>query len=176
MSDCTIPTLYIPAGLNNDEKLPVTSPITRIEIPTLDLNKIVKYVPFDGFTWLIKGLRSEVVWMGNTSWSELGGNTSLSAHVTFGDGTDDPFKYLEDLKDGEIVKLYPEQNVYTNKAYDREVVSESDSSVIEPTEQAQLTLITCTDLRIGFRTYLKWLIVYSDLVKVQPLENQISSI
>jgi hypothetical protein len=63
LSDSTIPTPNIPAGLNNDEKLPVTSPITRIEIPTLDLDKIVKYVHFDGLTWLIKGLRSEVVWM-----------------------------------------------------------------------------------------------------------------
>jgi len=71
--------------------------------------------------------------------------------------------------------LYTEQNVYTYKVHDREVVSESDSSVLEPAEQAQLTLITCTDWRIGLGTYLKRLIVYSDVVKVQPLENQISS-
>jgi hypothetical protein len=61
--------------LNIDGKLPDTSPTTRIEIPTLDLDTIVKYVPFEGFAWLIKGLRSEVVWMGITFWSGLGGNT-----------------------------------------------------------------------------------------------------
>ncbi len=72
--------------------------------------------------------------------ARTGDNTDLSAHVTLGDSTDYPFKHLEDLKDGEIVKLYPEQNVYTNKVHDREVVSESNSSVIEPAEQAQLIL------------------------------------
>ncbi len=140
MPDYPIPTPYIPSGLNIHGKLPDTSPITRIENPTLDLDTIVKYVPFDGFTWRIKCLISEVVWMGNTSWPGLGGNTDLSAHVTLGDSTDYPFKHLEDLKDGEIVKLYPEQNVYTNKVHDREVVSESNSSVIEPAEQAQFIL------------------------------------
>jgi len=123
LPDYPIPTPYIPAGLNIDGKLPDTSPTTRIEIPTLDLDTIVKYVPFDGFAWLIKGLRSEVVWMGNTSWSGLGDNTSLFAHVTLGDGNDGPFKHLEDLKDDESVKLYTEQNVYTYKVHDREVVS-----------------------------------------------------
>ncbi|MFC2055165.1 sortase [Chloroflexota bacterium] len=175
LPDYPIPTPYIPAGLNIDGKLPDTSPITHIEIPALDLDTIVKYVPFDGFTWLIKGLRSEVVWMGNTSWPGLGGNTGVSAHVTLGDGTDGPFKYLEELKDGEIVKLYTEQNVYTYKVHDREVVSESDSSVLEPAEGARLTLITCTDWHMGLGKYQKRLIVYSDLVEVQPLENQISS-
>ncbi|MFC2043343.1 sortase [Chloroflexota bacterium] len=175
LPDYPIPTPYIPAGLNIDGKLPDTSPITHIEIPALDLDTIVKYVPFDGFTWLIKGLRSEVVWMGNTSWPGLGGNTGLSAHVTLGDGTDGPFRHLEDLRDGEIVKLYTEQNVYTYKVHDREVVPESDSSVLEPAEQARLTLITCTDWHIGLGAYQKRLIVYSDLVEVQPLENKISS-
>lgn len=175
LPDYPIPTPYIPAGLNVDGKLPDTSPITRIEITALDLDTIVKYVPFDGFTWLIKGLRSEVIWMGNTSWPGLGGNTGVSAHVTLGDGTDGPFRHLEDLKDGEIVKLYTEQNVYTYKVHDREVVSESDSSVLEPAEQAQLTLITCTDWHMGLGTYQKRLIVYSDLIEVQPIEIQISS-
>jgi sortase A len=95
--------------------------------------------------------------------------------VTLGDGTDGPFRHLEDLEDGEIVKLYTEQNVYTYKVHDREVVSESDTSVLEPAEGAQLTLITCTDWHIGLGTYQKRLIVYSDLVEVQPLEIQISS-
>jgi LPXTG-site transpeptidase (sortase) family protein len=175
LPDYPIPTPYIPAGLNVDGKLPDTSPITRIEIPALELDTIVKYVPFDGFTWLIKGLRSEVIWMGNTSWPGLGGNTGVSAHLTLDDGTDGPFRHLEDLKDGEIVKLYTEQNVYTYKVHDQEVVSESDTSVLEPAEQARLTLITCTDWHIGLGTYQKRLIVYSDLVEVQPLEIQISS-
>jgi len=116
LSDYPIPTPYIPAGLHIDGILPDTSPITRIEIPTLDFDTFVKCVPFDGFTWLIEGLRSEVVWMGNMSWSGMGGNTDLSAHVTFGDGDDGHFKHLEDLKDGEIANCIP-NGMFTLRKY-----------------------------------------------------------
>jgi hypothetical protein len=66
-----------------------TSPVNRIIIPVLAVDKIVKYVPYDGFTWMIAGLQQEVAWLGDTSWPGLGSNTALAAHVTLRTGAED---------------------------------------------------------------------------------------
>jgi len=36
------------------------------------MDTVVKYVPYDGLTWLIAGLQQEIAWMGDTSWPGLG--------------------------------------------------------------------------------------------------------
>jgi LPXTG-site transpeptidase (sortase) family protein len=169
LPDYPLPTPDIPAELLLNGETPDTSPLTRIEIPELDLDTIVKYVPFDGLTWLITGLQEEIVWMGDTSWPGLGGNTGLSGHLTLGDGSDGPFKDLADLEPGDVVKLYTEQNEYTYLVREQEIVSDTDFSVVESTDKAQITLITCADWHVGMGVYLSRLVVYSNLIDVQPI-------
>jgi sortase (surface protein transpeptidase) len=49
------------------------------------------------------------------------------------------------------------------------IVAESDLWVTEPTENPQLTLITCTDWNRDFQLYLKRLIIFADLVRSDPI-------
>jgi LPXTG-site transpeptidase (sortase) family protein len=151
-----------------------TSPVVRIIIPELDVDTVVKYVPFKGFTWLIAGLKDEIAWMGDTSWPGLGSNTGLAGHVTLKDGSDGPFKHLFDLASGEEVILHTEENIYTYRVHERVVVDASDLTVTEPSEVSQLSLITCTGWDSGKRKYQERLVVTAELVKVEPQRKQIS--
>jgi len=148
-----------------------TSAITRISIPAMRLVTNVKYVPFGGGTWLISGLKQEVAWMGNTSWPGVGGNTGLAGHVDLVTGARGPFWNLKDLKAGDEVILQTQKKVYTYKVRSQAVVDDHDLSVIEPTSKPQLTLITCTGWDTSLRVYLQRLVVFADLLNVQPIAS-----
>ena len=173
LPDYPIPTPALVTG--NEEISFDISPIQRIVISSIDLDTIVKYVPYDGLSWKIAGLNTEVVWMGDTSWPGLGGNTGLSAHLSLPDGSDGPFRHLSELKEGDIVELYTVENKYIYSVRSQEVVSESDLSVLQSTDQSQITMITCTDWNEAMDSYLNRLIVYSDLVDIQPVGQPKSS-
>jgi sortase A len=126
-------------------------------------------VPYDGITWLISGLQQEVAWMGNTSWPGLGSNTGLAGHVTVAGMGDGPFRHLDELPDGELVLIYTEQNIYTYQVRESEVTDDSDMSVALPSNNPQITLITCVNWDQDSRTYLNRLVVVADLVSTEPL-------
>ena len=147
-----------------------TSPVKRLVLPSLGIDTIVKYVPFDGITWQIAGLKQEVAWMGDTSWPGLGSNTALAGHVTLRTGEDGPFRYLDELQPEDRVRVYTEHNVYTYKVREKLVVDETDLSVVQSTEDSLLTLITCTGWDAGIRYYLKRLVVVADLENIEPIK------
>ena len=171
LPDFPVPSPTIEATAGPTEKQPDTSEITRISIPALNLDTVVKYVPFDGYSWMIAGLNQEIAWMGETSWPGLGGNTALAGHVTLRSGADGPFRYLSDLGYGDEVHIYTEENEYVYQVREQQTVSEGDLSVVDPSEQPRLTLITCTEWSKDAKMYLSRLVVVSDLVKVDPLVN-----
>jgi LPXTG-site transpeptidase (sortase) family protein len=160
------PTL-IPQG--EDGSTPDISPVVRIAIPSIGVDTKVAYVPFDGQTWMIQGLREEVAWMGDTSWPGLGSNTGLAGHITVRDLGAGPFRYLEDVLQNEMVYLYTEKNMYSYSIRDKKVVGQDDLSVVAATEGSQITLITCLEWDDNLRIYLKRLAVIADLVRTDPL-------
>lgn len=169
LPDYPIPTPSIITPPKENEAQLDVSPVNRIILPALGVDTVVKYVPFEGLTWLIGGLQQEVAWMGDTSWPGLGGNIGLAGHITLPNGVDGPFRHLANLVTGDEISVYTEQNIYTYRTREQRVVGDTDFSVLESTNDAQLTLITCTDWdsEIGF--YLKRLVVFADLVDVEPL-------
>jgi len=169
LPDYPVPTPTVVETAQEDDGLPDTSSVERIVIPALALDTIVKYVPFSEFTWLIAGLRQEIAWMGETSWPGLGGNTGLAGHVTLGDGSDGPFRHLEELEAGDEIKLYTGKNEYTYRVREKTVVKDTNFSVVEKTENSQITLITCTGWNQAARMYLERLIIYADLEDTSPL-------
>ncbi|HWQ84085.1 MAG TPA: sortase, partial [Anaerolineales bacterium] len=172
----TIPTptvIITPAAEGSAVKPPDTTAITRLVIPALGVDNIVKYVPYDGATWLISGLQDEIAWMGDTSWPGLGSNTALAGHVTLRDGSDGPFRNLKDLMAGDVVKVYTEENVYTYQVREQRIVNDYDLSAVSASEASQLTLITCSGWDSEIRLYISRLVVASDLVEVNPLDRAV---
>ena len=166
LPDYPIPSPTSQPAFGPDGGPPDSSAITRIIIPDLGLDTVVKFVPFDGKTWLIGGLRQEVAWMGNTSWPGLGSNTGLAGHVDLADGSDGPFWNLKELKPGDPITLYAGNKKYTYQVRQQFEVDETDLSVIQPSTEPQITLITCTGWDAALRVYLRRLIVFADLVTV----------
>ncbi len=164
-----VPTPVITITPQPGEVGPDTSDVTRIVIPILNLDTVVKYVPYDGFSWLISGLREEVAWMGNTSWPGLGSNTGLAGHVTVAGLGDGPFRHLDELSVGELVLVYTEQNIYTYQVRESKLTDDGDMSVTLPSETPQISLITCADWDQDTRTYLHRLVVIADLLQSEPL-------
>ena len=178
----TATPLYLPEfDIPTPTSLPLTGPgggspdssaATRLVIPKMGLDTIIKYVPYSGSTWLISGLKQEIAWMGDTSWPGLGGNTGLAGHVDLVTGAKGPFWNLKDLKKGDEITLYTQKNIYTYQVRTQTVVADDDLSVIQPTDKPQITLITCTIWDPELRMYLKRLVVYADLLNVRPLTSQ----
>jgi LPXTG-site transpeptidase (sortase) family protein len=165
-----IPSPTLAATPGPEEKVPDTSPIRWMSIPSLGMaNAKVAYVPFEGNTWLIEGLREEIAWMGDTSWPGLGGNTGLAAHVTVRGLGNGPFRYISDLVSGDAIVLYTEKNIYTYAVQDKKVVADTDLSVIEQEGDARVTLITCINWSEELHDYLDRLVVTANLVKVEPI-------
>lgn len=148
---------------------PDTTQITRIVIPSRSVDAEVVFIPFDGLTWSLTGLRQQVAWLGDTSWPGLGGNTALAGHVLLRGGQLGPFYYLEKMKPGEEIIIYTERNVYTYTVRERRVVAPTDMYVLDPTGSPQLTLITCTAWDAEAKTYTQRQVVFADLVNVVPI-------
>ena len=169
LPDYPVPSPVVTITPKPGETGPDTSEVVRIIIPAMQLDTVVKYVPYDGFTWLINGLRQEIAWMGNTSWPGLGGNTGLAGHVTVAGMGDGPFRHLDELTIGEMVVLYTEKNIYTYQVRGSRVTDGGDMSVTLPTDNPQISLITCVDWDDASQTYLNRLVVIADLVRSEPI-------
>jgi LPXTG-site transpeptidase (sortase) family protein len=169
LPDYPIPTPDITVTPSPGQTEPDTSPVVRIVIPAMFLDTVVKYVPYDGSTWLINGLRQEIAWMGDTSWPGLGSNTGLAGHITVAGMGDGPFRHLDELPAGELVLLYTERNIYTYQVRASQVTDAGDMSVTLPTDNPQISLITCIDWDDETDTYLNRLVVIADLVRSEPI-------
>ncbi len=177
----SLPDYPIPAptaqleNQQSEEELDLT-PVERIVIPSLGLDTIVKYVPFDGLSWMIAGLKQEIAWMGDTSWPGLGGNVGLAGHVTLRDGSNGPFRNLEQLGFADLISLYTQENIYTYLVREKQVVDDTDLSVVEASENPLVTLITCTGWDAELGLYRKRLVVFAELVEINPIKDRELSI
>lgn len=169
LPDYPVPTpSFVPTPQNTEVPLDDTPPV-RLLIPDLGIDTVVKYVPYEGDTWLISGLKQEVAWLGETSWPGLGGNTGLAGHVTLNSGENGPFRYLDQLTAGSVITLFTEKNIYNYKIRHSKVVDATDASVLSPTTQPSITLITCTNWDKDLHEYVKRFIVFADLDTTVPI-------
>jgi LPXTG-site transpeptidase (sortase) family protein len=160
------------AGAYREETPKDFSPVTRLVIPVLNVDAEVRYIPFEDETWDVSELGLDIAWLGGTSSPGLESNTVLAGHVTamfLGNG---PFRYLNSLHPGDLVRVYTEWNVYTYAVREQMVVKPNDSMVVGATEKAQLTLITCTGWNDEYGVYTSRRAVFADLVSVDSLAEQ----
>ena len=172
LPDYPVPSPMAVLTASPDGSLPDTSNVTRLVIPSVGVDHIVKYVPYDGNSWMIAGLREEIAWMGDTSWPGLGSNTGLAGHVTLRDGSNGPFFYLPEIAVGDEVVLYTEKMIYSYQVRELRHVEEYDLSVVQASTSPQLTLVTCVDWDNDLKSYLRRLVVVAELVSEKPINQQ----
>ncbi len=147
---------------------PLISPVTRLVIPALNLDANVQYVPLQNGTWDLESITNNIAWLGNTSRPDIGGNTVLAGHITYAPYTNGPFLYLSRLKPGDVIYVYTTMNVFTYKVKEQKVIQPDDLSVTNPTDNPQITLLTCTNWDPAAQHYDLRRAVIADLVSVSP--------
>ena len=151
------------------------SELVKVIIPKLNVNAYVQTVRFDGVTWDVSKLTSDLGWLENTSLPDAGGNTVLAGHVTLMDGRRGPFFELQSLPEGAMIYLFTDQKMYTYKAAGHLTVLPGDINVLKMDGgKSRLTLLTCTDWSEAQKTYQRRIAVLAELVSVQKINDYTS--
>jgi sortase A len=113
---------------------PGPSQANRIQIPAIGVDAPV--VQGDGWEQLKKGVGQHI----GTANPGENGNIVLSAH---NDIFGEIFRYLEDLEPGDEIVLYTNQRAYTYVITRKIVVEPTEVSVMDPTSEPVITLVSC---------------------------------
>lgn len=125
-------------------------------IPSINLYKSIDMVPITNRTYDLTALGDGVVWAEGTIWND----TSWARTVLFGHTADTfgAFRRLHELQVGDLIIVTTETQVIEYVVFDMVVVDPSAVGWLSPTDQHELTLITCHDnavTRLVVRAHLK---------------------
>jgi len=140
------------------------SPPTRLVLPALDLDAAVVEVPVSNGTWDLAPLTQEIAHLGETAYPGEGSNMVLAGHVTLSRGAG-PFLLLERLQPGDAAIVYAGEQAYTYRVVSKTYVAPDDVSVVQPTSEPILTLLTCTRWDAQNRRYTERVVVIARLVE-----------
>jgi len=120
-------------------------PITRLEIPSIGLDTEVVRAPLisvvGGVTWQVPSFVASHA--ERTGGAGSPGNAVLFGHVT-STSLGNVFEQLHRARPGDSVEVYSDSFKFEYQVVETRVVSRTDLSVIEPTSEATISLITCT--------------------------------
>jgi LPXTG-site transpeptidase (sortase) family protein len=146
------------------------SPLTRIQIPGLNLDTPVNRVRLSGGEWDTSKLGASVGWLESTSRPELGGNTVLIGHLDLKGNIPGPFATLANLTPGMSVIVFSGELAFRYRVIQRMQVDPGDMSVVNPSALPRLTLLTCDaeSWDSAARRYQKLLVVVAERIALAP--------
>ncbi len=117
----------------------------RLIVPKLKLDAAILPVPVVNGEWDVKRIVQEAGWLEGTAGLGEKGNTGLAGHVSLKCCGDGPFRWLETLSPGDEMVVQVGERTYRYRVVEVRVVPPTAVDVLSPTEEATLTLITCTE-------------------------------
>lgn len=113
--------------------------------PTAGISATVIQSYLDGTSWDVRELGAFAGHLQGTAWLNQPGNIVLAGHVELADGRQGVFASIGQLSVGDPIFLTQdgEQRVYAVR--ELRTVNPDDMSVLYPTSDEQLTLITCSN-------------------------------
>ncbi len=141
-------------------------PPTRLVIPILGVDAPVVELPITDNTWDMSGLTYEIAHLGGTAKPGERNNMVLAGHVTLRRGAG-PFLHLERLEPGNTAIVYAGDEVYTYRVVGKSYIAPTDVSIVQPTSDPILTLLTCTNWDAQTRLYHERVAVIAELVEDQ---------
>ena len=141
-------------------------PITRVRLPRLGIDSDVVPSPFvqigDSGTWEVPAFK--VGHAEYTAGAGQTGNAVLFGHVT-SRSLGNVFETLDRARRGDVVELSSGDEDFTYQVVEVKRVSRTDISVVEPTDTAFASLITCTGLWLPqLNDYAERLVVRAELM------------
>lgn len=139
----------------------------RVVIPSLKINTAVVSKPYSELSWDLTTLGQDVALLGNIPNQTSANNVVMAGHVTVRDGSNGPFRYLWKLVPGDQILLEEGNLTYTYTVREQVLVYPDESSVLEDTQDPQLTLITCTTWDEETKSYLRRRVIIAELESVE---------
>lgn len=146
---------------------PVAEPVElsqHLVIPRLGLDAPIVTVGFAGWQWDMSMLRDRIGHLEGTSLPGQPGNIVLAGHVTLYEGGWGPFARLSSLEVGDKVFVVRSNHMLVFQVTETRLVTPVDVSVVFPTPDRRLTLITCSDWSEAENGYLRRHIVVAQQV------------
>ena len=138
-----------------------------LEVPSLGVQNPIVGVPLRGGEWDISWLYRQAGYLQGTKYPTQEGNSALTAHVYLPDGTPGPFVNLHTLKWGDQVILHNNDLVYIYEVRQILRIDPKDPSVLQPSDRAWVTLLTCQGFDEASGQYRWRIAVRAVLMKVE---------
>lgn len=139
------------------------APATRLVIPALGIDAPIVEVPIANKTWNVSLVEHEIAHLGGTAHPGEKNNMVLAGHATLKRGIG-PFFRLESLQPGDIAVVYAGEQPFRYRVLGKRYVLPTEVSVAQPTVDAILTLVTCSNWDAEDRTYRERVAVIAELV------------
>ena len=134
----------------------------RMIIPSLNVHTPLVESAVRGNSWDISTFFDEVAHLEGTASPGTSGNTVIAGHITHARGYG-PFRTLSEIQMGELVIVKDYDVEYTYRVVEMVEVAPNDIEWTHPTDDAMLTLITCSNWNPARRTYLSRIVVRAEL-------------
>jgi sortase A len=146
-------------NFNSDHWQTLTN--VRLILPDVGISTPVTRFPLGQESWEIDPWESKVGHFAGTTWLEAPGNIVLGGHVEYPDNRAGVFADLDNVELGDTVLLRIGVTEKRYQVVEMKLVDQSDLSVLYPTPDAYLTLITCDEASYDAqsKTYGKRLVV-----------------
>jgi LPXTG-site transpeptidase (sortase) family protein len=137
----------VPVAASPTETFPPTPtplpilPAIRIVAPTINLDAKVVESPIVNGEWIVPKFAAGH--LQGTAQPLQGSNVVLSGHVQ-SISSGNVFAKIGNLRTGDVIRLYTNATIITYTVAKIETVPNNDLQVIQPADQEELTLITCT--------------------------------
>ncbi|MCB9457868.1 MAG: sortase [Anaerolineaceae bacterium] len=139
------PTIPPPPAQAQAVLISTPQPRTTLLLPTVGVNMPIIEAYLSGSSWDVAHLGQNVGHLEGTAWFDAPGNVALSGHVELADGRAGVFARLNQINLGDpiFVSFNGQQIQYI--VTEVRVVPPDDISVLYPTLDSRLTLITCSN-------------------------------
>lgn len=140
----------------------------RLEIPKLTVSTSIVGVPLSKDGWDVTWLGDDAGWLNGTAFPTWTGNSVITGHVWDAYNQPGIFADLKKLGYGDLIKVHAFGQVYTYEVQQSKRIAPNDiSAALQHEEKAWLTLVTCEDYRVLFKTYNHRRIVRAVLINIQ---------
>lgn len=135
-----------------------------IFVPAVGIISDVIQAYFDGSSWDVSQLRSRVGHLEGTPWVTQPGNVVMSGHVELANGLPGIFSQLNTIEIGDVINIESDGALYIYVVVETYSTVPTDTSLIKPTAEDRLTLITCGSYNIISNAYDERFIVIAERV------------
>jgi LPXTG-site transpeptidase (sortase) family protein len=125
-----------------------------LEIPALNVSVNIVGVPLTADGWDVTWLGKDAGWLNGTAFPGWSGNSVLTAHVWDAYNQAGTFYQLKSLHYGDYIKIHAFGQVYIYEVRQSKRISPDNfNAALKHEDKAWLTLLTCEDYRLLFKTY-----------------------